>query len=72
MKNQTQKFWVVWCRGGSPPTVPHPTVVAAEREAERLARDHRGQTFVVLEALRSVTRTDVTWAEASEDYNLPF
>jgi len=64
------RFWLVWCENGGPPTVKHTDIASAECEAERLARKHRGTTFVVLEALASVNVTDVHWERAT--YELPF
>lgn len=43
-------FWLVWSpTGHRPPSFKHPTKGEAETEAQRLAREHRGQIFVVLE-----------------------
>ncbi|WP_144154488.1 hypothetical protein [Paraburkholderia sp. BCC1885] len=52
MNAQTEKaFWLVWSPTGvRPPKYRHATERSAVTEAERLAREHRGQLFVVLEA----------------------
>ena len=67
--NVCQKFWMVL--GGKMQTHHHDCEQSAMDEAERLAKLHRGSTFTVLEALRSVTVTDVVWKEAVEDAELP-
>lgn len=53
MSTQTEKaFWLVWSPTGvRPPKYRHLTEQSAITEAERLAREHRGQLFVVLEAV---------------------
>ncbi|MDM4786309.1 hypothetical protein [Pseudomonas aeruginosa] len=43
-------FWCVWNPDGRSPTVRHPTYLAAEAEAERLARCNPGQSFYLLKA----------------------
>lgn len=40
-------FWMVWCEGGGVQSVPHSSYEAADREAQRLARNHPGRTFYV-------------------------
>ncbi|QVN18966.1 hypothetical protein [Burkholderia pyrrocinia] len=45
-------FWLVWSPSGAkPPTYRHGTPESAVREAERLAKLHPGETFVVLEPI---------------------
>lgn len=61
-----QRFWMVL--GAGPPTCRHGTKAAAAREAERLASQHRGQRFYVLEALACVQTTDVAW-QTLDDLN---
>ncbi|RQM48671.1 hypothetical protein [Paraburkholderia tropica] len=42
-------FFLVWSpTGQKPPTFKHPSRQGAVMEAERLAREHRGQKFFVL------------------------
>lgn len=49
--NITAPFWLVWCPTGYDPVHKHPTHESAVTEAERLARLHKGETFVVLESV---------------------
>lgn len=44
-------FWFVWNKGGNLPRYQHSTEKSATDEAERLARLHQGETFVVLESV---------------------
>lgn len=46
-----KSFWLVWNADGRNPQYRHSTEKAATTEAERLARLHPGQTFVVLESV---------------------
>lgn len=62
-------FWLVWSPEGHNPQHRHDTDTLAKAEAERLAKEHPGKEFFVLEALGSVKKTDVVWTMASE---LPF
>lgn len=60
----TAKFWIVWEPDNPrPPTKRHDTLDDATKEAERLARRHRGKTFVVLEALATRTVDDMKRVE---------
>jgi hypothetical protein len=68
-----KRYWLVQCEDGGPPTVKHRTFEDAEREAERLARNNRGKTFVILEAMASVCTADVVWTDiVDESEKLPF
>lgn len=50
-------FYLVWRDGGSLPVKQHKSIISAENEAERLARDNPGTDFYVLiPASRSVER----------------
>lgn len=53
------KFWLIWAPGSTGPTVPHPTLDAAVREAKRLARANLDTEFYVLEAVAVALKTDV-------------
>jgi hypothetical protein len=54
-----KQFWMVWRRWGGAPTHQHDTEEGAAAEAERLARLHPGETFVVLEAVRALKVSDI-------------
>lgn len=54
---ENNPFWMVV--GNGPTFVRHDTRIAAEREAERLARLHPGASFYVLEAIVLVRKVDV-------------
>jgi hypothetical protein len=43
--------WFVWCPTGWPPKHQHQSIESAINEAERLAKAHPGQQFVVLETV---------------------
>lgn len=66
-------FWLVWCENGGTPTKKHENFRSAEAEALRLARLHRGDTFVVLRSdmafvANDVSRIDYTFdTDESED-----
>lgn len=54
MSNEAYKFWMVW-RENSPTTrFQHMTKQDAEREAERLAKSHPGETFFVLKSVSGI------------------
>jgi hypothetical protein len=59
-------FWLVWSPTGStPPKHRHLTEQLAVQEAERLAKAHPGQLFVVLESIAArrvdnLVRTEYT------------
>lgn len=65
-------FWLVWNPNGSNPTFKHRTKESAVNEAERLAREHRGQTFVVLESVCARIATDILCIDLSDKSDLPF
>jgi hypothetical protein len=69
-----QRFWMVWNMARSAPTVAHPTLESAEREAKRLARLNSGQRFYVCQGLRYFEKNDVATVElnVSEDDGIPF
>ena len=45
------KFWMVKAENGGPPNKVHTTQEAATEEAKRLAKQHQGARFYVLEAM---------------------
>lgn len=53
------KFWMVL--GYGTPTVRHHSKQSAKTEAERLARINPGESFVVLESLATVVKSDLMW-----------
>jgi hypothetical protein len=57
------KFWIVWnqCSLTPNPRVRHQNIEAANAEAERLARAHKGFTFHVMEWRGACQSSDVTW-----------
>jgi len=57
--------------GSGSPTVRHPTKKSAKTEAERLAAQHPGQEFVVMEALATVVKSDMHWEENDIDDSQP-
>jgi hypothetical protein len=67
MNTQTESaFWLVWSPSGStPPKHRHLTEQQAVHEAERLAKEHPGQLFVVVESIAArrvdnMVRTEYT------------
>ena len=50
-------FWFVWNENGRAPTHKHDSFERAQKEADRLAHQNGGQTFVVLESVCAVTQT---------------
>lgn len=75
MQGQFQVFWLVWCMDGGAPLFKHATREAANKEAERLAGIHAPNTFVVMEAMAAVRKSDMQWfapCEACEVDGIPF
>jgi hypothetical protein len=73
MPTQTESaFWLVWSpTGETSPSYKHPSIARATAEAERLARAHPGQLFVVLEAVAacredSIVRTQFVGGTADQ------
>lgn len=54
-----EKFWMVWNENGNQPRYKHTFRPHAEEEAARLAREHKGQTFIVLESICEVVSSDL-------------
>lgn len=46
------KFWMVWGKGTSRPTMQHPSEESAVIEATRLAGINQGSEFFILEATK--------------------
>ena len=64
-----QHFWMVWNDTAFAPTVRHPNLDSAEREAARLALKHPGATFYVLRAIKKCSHSTVSWEMLND---LPF
>jgi hypothetical protein len=67
------KFWMIYGYGRGCPTKLHLSRSEAEVEAKRLARQHPGTFFVVLEAIAAIARRefDVITFRADDD-GIPF
>ncbi len=57
--------------GNDKPNFKHTTLISAKNEAERLARLHPGQIFIVLQAVGSAVVCDIKWEEFDSD-EVPF
>ena len=53
MVEHDSPFWVIWNPQGRSPTVRHQYEHEARAEAQRLAKDNPGHSFIVLEARSS-------------------
>lgn len=67
-----KSFWMVWNHDGRAPTYRHASLDSAVREAERLAREHAGETFVVLEAVEARRVDDMLRLKLTNDADIPF
>jgi hypothetical protein len=74
-----QRFWMVYGLGLREPTHRHETYESAMTEARRLARGDLDQTFVVLEAIAAVRKSEFTTtilrepnAPAIDEDGIPF
>lgn len=65
-------FWFVWNTNGRNPTYRHTSEASATSEAERLARLHPGETFVVLESVCARRVDDMLRIEMRQDSEVPF
>lgn len=69
-------FYLVWCPDGArPPRYRHASLLSASQEAGRLAREHPGREFVVLQARNSVAMPasiHKTFLADEMDDELPF
>lgn len=52
-------FWLVWNPNGKNPSYRHAFEANAIREAERLARENPGETFVVLASVAARSTADM-------------
>jgi hypothetical protein len=52
-------FWFVWNTDGHAPRHQHATLFSAENEAQRLARENRSHTFIVLQSVSAYTVDDM-------------
>lgn len=59
LSNNATPFWLVWNPNGRNPTFRHAFEENAIREAERLARDNPGETFVVLASVAARSVSDM-------------
>lgn len=68
-------FWLVWNPTGKNPSYRHPSEASAITEAERLARENPGNTFVVLQTV-CARRVDymlrVDMRPGAENEEIPF
>lgn len=68
-------MYLVFNKNGNMPQFVHETEESARKEAERLARNHRGEKFYVFEAIACVTLNEFKWAEIrgeNADQEIPF
>lgn len=49
--SEAAMFWLVWNPARGMPTLRHESKTSARTEAERLALQHAGETFIVLESV---------------------
>lgn len=66
MNNPKREFFFVWRPNGRSPTYRHPDLQSARLEAERLARLHKGEIFVVLRSIGEVCAHDVQWTQHAD------
>jgi hypothetical protein len=64
-----RQFWMIFNEGNRGPAVQHYEESDARREAERLARNNRGQKFYVLKTVDCCRVNDIAWASENE---IPF
>lgn len=68
-----RQFWMVWNPNGSMPRHQHFSEGDANREAERLAKANRGQTFYVLACIGGKITDAVQDIEILPyDHDIPF
>ena len=57
-------FWMVWVEGSGPPSFKHWTEESAAKEADRLARIHKGYRVYVLHTVSACVHSEVQWLKA--------
>lgn len=62
-----RQFYVVWNPAAGPPSMRHPSEGEARREAERLARAHPMQEFLILRSVGTCMKSDVVWIDHESD-----
>ena len=68
-----EPFWCVWCPAGQSPTVKHPTMESAVKEAKRLALTCPGMQFFVLSAVAVAKSLEPVKVRYINDYDeVPF
>lgn len=75
MSGEPKKFWMVYGVGQGAPTMQHENEAVACREAHRLARNHPGIEFYVLESMARAVKDEVRFErlKPSElDDGIPF
>ena len=74
MSNQLNyaPFWLVWNADGKNPTYKHQSEESAVKEAERLARQAPGSTFVVLESVCARRVDDMLKIDMRAGSDVPF
>lgn len=65
-------FWFVWNPNGHAPRYRHPSEASAIKEAERLARENPGRTFIVLESVCARRVDDMLCIEMRAGSEVPF
>lgn len=74
MTGRIPVFWIVWSpQGTKPPRHRHNDKHDATKEAIRLAREHPGSEFFVMEAYGCAVKNDVMWLSTTEPAeDIPF
>lgn len=67
-----ESFWMVWNPMRNAPVYQHRTLNNAIAEAERLARENPGQTFIVLESVMAIVVNDIQRTSLRPNQELPF
>jgi len=70
--NKDKSFWFVWNSDGEAPKYRHGSYDSALNEATRLARQCRGQEFIVLESVVSVKVNDTIVTDLRPEIVIPF
>ena len=74
MQEKRKAYYLVWNPQTGYIKHKHKYSSSAKTEAERLARQHQGQEFVVLKAVASCKVDNLHWAEMSDNADdfIPF